>query len=130
MMNTGLTPFHPIIQNWFLETYSKPTNIQEQSWPVIARGDHVLITAPTGSGKTTTLYRALSEVNTRDTKIITVEDPVVPRKVDSIVHPKLNRADRPQIVSYCSSSPPRECFCLRPVIANSKGAEYGLVGCS
>ncbi len=35
-----------------------------------------LMTGPTGSGKTTTLYRALSEVNTRDTKIITIEDPV------------------------------------------------------
>jgi type IV pilus assembly protein PilB len=35
-----------------------------------------LITGPTGSGKTTTLYRALSETNTRDTKIITIEDPV------------------------------------------------------
>jgi len=35
-----------------------------------------LMTGPTGSGKTTTLYRALSEVNTKDTKIITIEDPV------------------------------------------------------
>ena len=35
-----------------------------------------LMTGPTGSGKTTTLYRALSEVNTRNTKIITIEDPV------------------------------------------------------
>jgi type IV pilus assembly protein PilB len=35
-----------------------------------------LMTGPTGSGKTTTLYRALSETNTRDTKIITIEDPV------------------------------------------------------
>ena len=35
-----------------------------------------LMTGPTGSGKTTTLYRALSEVNRKDTKIITIEDPV------------------------------------------------------
>ncbi len=35
-----------------------------------------LMTGPTGSGKTTTLYRALSEVNNRETKIITIEDPV------------------------------------------------------
>ncbi|RJP80502.1 MAG: type II/IV secretion system protein [Desulfobacteraceae bacterium] len=35
-----------------------------------------LMTGPTGSGKTTTLYRALSEVNSRDVKIITIEDPV------------------------------------------------------
>ena len=36
----------------------------------------VLVTGPTGSGKTTTLYSALSEVNTPERKIITVEDPV------------------------------------------------------
>ncbi len=36
----------------------------------------VLVTGPTGSGKTTTLYAALEEVNTVDRKIITVEDPV------------------------------------------------------
>ncbi len=36
----------------------------------------VLVTGPTGSGKTTTLYAALSEINTPDVKIITVEDPV------------------------------------------------------
>jgi general secretion pathway protein E len=36
----------------------------------------VLVTGPTGSGKTTTLYTALSQINTPDVKIITVEDPV------------------------------------------------------
>ena len=36
----------------------------------------VLVTGPTGSGKTTTLYSALSQVNRPETKIITVEDPV------------------------------------------------------
>ena len=36
----------------------------------------VLVTGPTGSGKTTTLYAMLSEANTPETKIITVEDPV------------------------------------------------------
>jgi MSHA biogenesis protein MshE len=36
----------------------------------------VLVTGPTGSGKTTTLYSALSELNTTEKKIITVEDPV------------------------------------------------------
>jgi type IV pilus assembly protein PilB len=35
-----------------------------------------LVTGPTGSGKTTTLYAALSKLNTPDTKIITAEDPV------------------------------------------------------
>ena len=36
----------------------------------------ILVTGPTGSGKTTTLYAALSEVNAPHTKIITAEDPV------------------------------------------------------
>ena len=36
----------------------------------------LLVTGPTGSGKTTTLYSALAEVNNPDTKVITVEDPV------------------------------------------------------
>jgi general secretion pathway protein E/type IV pilus assembly protein PilB len=36
----------------------------------------VLVTGPTGSGKTTTLYSALIEINTPDVKIITTEDPV------------------------------------------------------
>jgi type IV pilus assembly protein PilB len=36
----------------------------------------VLVTGPTGSGKTTTLYAALSEIRTVEDKIITIEDPV------------------------------------------------------
>ncbi|PLX91105.1 MAG: pilus assembly protein PilB [Desulfuromonas sp.] len=36
----------------------------------------VLVTGPTGSGKTTTLYAALTEINTDDEKIVTIEDPV------------------------------------------------------
>jgi type IV pilus assembly protein PilB len=36
----------------------------------------VLVTGPTGSGKTTTLYAALSEIHTGEDKIVTIEDPV------------------------------------------------------
>ena len=36
----------------------------------------ILVTGPTGSGKTTTLYAALSEINSPDKKILTIEDPV------------------------------------------------------
>ena len=36
----------------------------------------ILVTGPTGSGKTTTLYTALSELNTAERKIFTVEDPI------------------------------------------------------
>ncbi len=36
----------------------------------------VIVTGPTGSGKTTTLYACLASLNTEDTKIITIEDPI------------------------------------------------------
>lgn len=48
--------FHPLISKWFIEKYKTPTDIQEKSWPLIAGGKHVLITAPTGSGKTLTAF--------------------------------------------------------------------------
>ncbi len=52
----------------------------------------VLVTGPTGSGKTTTLYSSLLEINQPDTKIITTEDPVE-YQLDGInqiqVHPKI-----------------------------------------
>ena len=52
----------------------------------------VLVTGPTGSGKTTTLYSALIEINSPDTKIITTEDPVEYQLagINQIqVHPKI-----------------------------------------
>src|SRR2546425_622347 len=53
----------------------------------------ILVTGPTGSGKTTTLYASLSKLNTRQRKIITVEDPIEyePRGITQIqVNPKVN----------------------------------------
>lgn len=53
----------------------------------------VLVTGPTGSGKTTTLYGALTELNQASKKIITVEDPVeyrLPRINQVQVAPKIN----------------------------------------
>ncbi len=52
----------------------------------------ILVTGPTGSGKTTTLYAALRELNTPEKKIITVEDPVeyrLPRINQVQVHPQI-----------------------------------------
>jgi MSHA biogenesis protein MshE len=53
----------------------------------------VLVTGPTGSGKTTTLYAALSELNKASKKIITVEDPVeyrLPRVNQVQINNKIN----------------------------------------
>lgn len=49
----------------------------------------VLITGPTGSGKTTTLYAALSELNEPETKILTAEDPVE-YDIDGLIQCQVN----------------------------------------
>ena len=53
----------------------------------------VLVTGPTGSGKTTTLYSALSHINSPDKNILTIEDPIE-YQIDGIgqmqVNPKIN----------------------------------------
>ena len=51
------------IYNYILETIEKPNGI-------------FIVTGPTGSGKTTTLYACLNEINTIDSKILSAEDPV------------------------------------------------------
>ena len=51
-----LEQFDPEIRRWFSATYRTPTDVQARSWPQIATGAHVLITAPTGSGKTLTAF--------------------------------------------------------------------------
>ena len=55
-MADSLAHFHPLVGRWFAETYAKPTDVQQKSWPPIAAGRHALITAPTGSGKTLTAF--------------------------------------------------------------------------
>jgi type IV pilus assembly protein PilB len=55
--------FEPKAEADFMNSIAKPFGM-------------VLVTGPTGSGKTTTLYSALSQINTVDTNIMTAEDPV------------------------------------------------------
>lgn len=49
-----------------------------QTFEMLIQKPHgvIFVTGPTGSGKTTTLYTCLSRINTRDRKIITIEDPI------------------------------------------------------
>ena len=60
-----------------LDVLGMPPQILERVRAVLRRpSGMMLVTGPTGSGKTTTLYAALSELNTSERKLITVEDPV------------------------------------------------------
>lgn len=69
-----------LIQNadiFSLDRIGMPPAMLDRFRKLIARPSGlVLVTGPTGSGKTTTLYAALSELNTISNKILTVEDPV------------------------------------------------------
>ena len=42
--------------DWFREKLGSPTQVQEASWPAIAAGGHVLVSAPTGTGKTLSAF--------------------------------------------------------------------------
>ncbi|OGI51227.1 MAG: MSHA biogenesis protein MshE [Candidatus Muproteobacteria bacterium RIFCSPHIGHO2_12_FULL_60_33] len=69
-----LNPFAGVLS---LEQVGMPKNLLERFRRLIHNPNGmVLVTGPTGSGKTTTLYAALSELNRPEFKILTVEDPV------------------------------------------------------
>ena len=55
--------FVPKLYDYVIDTVNKPNGI-------------FIVTGPTGAGKTTTLYAAIKKINTVDTKLLTVEDPV------------------------------------------------------
>jgi len=55
----ALAAFHPLVRRWFTERFDAPTDAQARAWPAIARGEHVLVSAPTGSGKTLTAFLAV-----------------------------------------------------------------------
>ena len=52
----SLNVFDTKTANWFRDTLGKPTPVQEVSWPAIAAGGHVLVSAPTGTGKTLSAF--------------------------------------------------------------------------
>ena len=69
-----LNPFSGVLG---LEQVGMPKNLLERFRRLIHNPNGmVLVTGPTGSGKTTTLYAALKELNKPEFKILTVEDPV------------------------------------------------------
>jgi len=67
-----------------------PTRIHDALGEAICRPNGILIvTGPTGSGKTTTLYAALRAINTPDAKLLSVEDPVE-YEIDGIMQVPVN----------------------------------------
>lgn len=77
-----------------LDKIGLPPRLLDRLRKIIRRpSGMVLVTGPTGSGKTTTLYSILEELNTDERKIITVEDPVeyrLPGINQVQVHEKIN----------------------------------------
>jgi len=73
-----------------LETLQMPTDIYEYILEVIEKPNGIfIVTGPTGSGKTTTLYACLNKINTIDSKLLTAEDPVE-YEIDGILQVPVN----------------------------------------
>ncbi len=53
---SSLQLFDTKTAEWFRETLGEPTPVQERAWPAIAAGGHVLVSAPTGTGKTLSAF--------------------------------------------------------------------------
>lgn len=75
-----------------LETLQMPKEIYEFILQVIEKPNGIfIVTGPTGSGKTTTLYACLNKINTIDSKLLTAEDPVE-YEIDGIMQVPVNEA--------------------------------------
>ena len=78
--------------NLDLDTLGFPKYLHEYVTEAILRPNGILIvTGPTGSGKTTTLYSAMRRVNTIDSKLLTAEDPVE-YDIEGIMQVAINEA--------------------------------------
>jgi type IV pilus assembly protein PilB len=78
--------------NLELETLGMPPDIMSHILEVIEKPNGIfIVTGPTGSGKTTTLYSCLRKINTIDSKLLTAEDPVE-YEIDGIIQVPINDA--------------------------------------
>src|SRR5271166_2026081 len=55
---SSLKLFHPAVAAWFANSFAAPTPAQAEAWPAIKAGQHTLIAAPTGSGRTLAAFLA------------------------------------------------------------------------
>ncbi|MGR9051211.1 MAG: DEAD/DEAH box helicase [Gammaproteobacteria bacterium] len=58
-MPNVLNRFHPVVAQWFRNSFEAPSDAQMQAWPAIQAGRSTLIAAPTGSGKTLAAFLAV-----------------------------------------------------------------------
>ncbi|MEI6344379.1 MAG: GspE/PulE family protein [Verrucomicrobiota bacterium] len=73
-----------------LETLQMPQDVYEYILEAIQKPNGIfIVTGPTGSGKTTTLYACLNKINTIDSKLLTAEDPVE-YEIDGIMQVPIN----------------------------------------
>jgi len=73
-----------------LETLQMPQDVYEYILEAIQKPNGIfIVTGPTGSGKTTTLYACLNKINTTDSKLLTAEDPVE-YEIDGIMQVPIN----------------------------------------
>lgn len=61
-----LDDFHPAVAAWFRRSFAAPTVAQAAAWPSIRAGNHTLVAAPTGSGKTLTAFLAAIDALVRE----------------------------------------------------------------
>ena len=61
-----LDDFHPAVAAWFRRAFAAPTAAQAAAWPSIRAGNHTLVAAPTGSGKTLTAFLAAIDALVRE----------------------------------------------------------------
>jgi MSHA biogenesis protein MshE len=101
-----------------LEMLGMPEELERRFRKLIQRNaGMVLVTGPTGSGKTTTLYSALNILNKPDTKIITVEDPVEYR-LDRITQVQTKPRSGSISAGFCA----RRCATIRMSSSSAKCA--------
>ena len=68
-----LEGFSPAVRAWFASSFPSPTSAQVEGWPAIRSGEHALVCAPTGSGKTLTAF--LSSID----RLVVPGEPIDPK---------------------------------------------------